>query len=450
MGPTVCSPRHRGNPIAQTVMNQAPVETLGRRRFLSWVAGAVAGSAAKPAAAIQGDCRPHERPWIPSDSFIADLPRLMSIVSLPGIAMAVVEEGQVTWSRAFGVMNVETQARVTDETVFEVASLSKPAFAYVLMRLVDEGLLSLDRPLVQYRRPEYLSDQAVLEVITAKDVLRHTTGLPNWRSDPNMPLTADFTPRADFHYSGEGFFWLQLVVEKLTGQGLDVVMRSRLFGPANMPRSTYAWSAEEAQWSVYGYTGPGPEEGKLPFQSSRVIGNLLLSTSLEREKPIHDWTHDDVLRGVREVMTRPGAHQLPAAVVNNLTAKYPIHLFPNAAGSLRTTASEYARFMTLMMDRPKRAAWEISDASRRAMLTPQVVVRPNAIQWGLGWELERSRSALLFEHGGNNADIFKTFCVGDPVRGRAIVILTNGGGGPSVYQRAVRDATGLDLLEFMR
>lgn len=110
-------------------MNQVPRETFGRRRFLSWIAGtAAAASAIRPAAAIQSDCRPHEGPWIPSDSFVADLPRLMNVVSLPGLAMAVVEDAQVVWSRAFGVTNLETKARVTDETVFEVASLaSRPS-----------------------------------------------------------------------------------------------------------------------------------------------------------------------------------------------------------------------------------------------------------------------------------------------------------------------------------
>ena len=121
----------------------------------------------------------------------------------------------------------------------------------------------------------------------------------------------------------------------------------------------------------------------------------------------------------------------------------------NVAGMLSTTVTEYARFMTLVMDRPRRAPWEITETSRRAMLSHQLTRKANTLYWGLGWALEQSPSGLLFYHGGNNDDVFNTFGVGDPVRRRAIVIFTDGGGGPGVYSRIVRAATGYDMLAFM-
>ena len=118
--------------------------------------------------------------------------------------------------------------------------------------------------------------------------------------------------------------------------------------------------------------------------------------------------------------------------------------------SKRVGAAESARFMTLMMDRPRRAPWEITETGRRAMLNHQTTRIANALYWGLGWGLEQSPSGLLFYHSGLNYGSFAHFCVGDPVRRRAIVIFTNGGGGPSVYERIVRAATGYDMVAFTR
>jgi CubicO group peptidase (beta-lactamase class C family) len=390
-------------------------------------------------------------PWIPSKEFLADLPLLMEVASLPGLAMATVENGTVVWTQAMGVMNVETRTPLREDSVFEAASMSKPVFAYVVLRLADEKLIDLDRPLVQYRRPNYLPNNPNIDLITARDVLRHSTGLPNWRIRPEDILTPAFKPGSHWRYSGEGFFWLQLVVEQITGQGLDTVMRSRLFDPAGMPLSTFGWNAEIARLSVYGHTGPDEDGAKLGFQTKRELGDRFLAVAIKWDKPISAWTYDDVLRALPEAMTVPGARPLPENMVKAPIDyfKLPVNIFSNVAGMLSTTVSEYARFMALMLDHSKRASWEITEASRRAMLSRQMMSKANAIYWGLGWGLETLPSGPVFYHGGNNGGQFKTFGVGDPIRRRAIVIFTNGGSGDRVYQRIVRAATGHDLLEFL-
>ena len=119
----------------------------------------------------------------------------------------------------------------------------------------------------------------------------------------------------------------------------------------------------------------------------------------------------------------------------------------NSAGGLLTTASDYAKFMALMMDRPERAAWEISDAARQAMLTPQLQVRGRDITRGLGWELEQSSKGSLFQHSGSNYGIFKTLGVGDARRGRAIVVFTNATNGNALAAQIIRQATGIDRLK---
>jgi CubicO group peptidase (beta-lactamase class C family) len=229
--------------------------------------------------------------------------------------------------------------------------------------------------------------------------------------------------------------------------GLDSVMRSRLFEPAGMPLSTFSWNPEIARLSVYGHQ----EETKPAVHYKREMGDRFLSLSSKWGKPLSAWTYEDVLRALPEARMLPGPRPLPEKLAKAPldTLKLPDNLFPNVAGSLSTTVSEYAKFMTLVMDRRQRASWEITDVNRRAMLSRQMMRKANAIYWGLGWALESSPSNVVFYHSGNNGNRFKTLGVGDPIHRRALVVFTNGGNGDRVYQRIVRAATGYDLLEFL-
>ena len=127
---------------------------------------------------------------------------------------------------------------------------------------------------------------------------------------------------------------------------------------------------------------------------------------------------------------------------------WPGDIVANAAASLRTTVQDYATFMTLVMARKQRASWEISEATRQAMLTPQIRIPGRWTEKGLGWNMEATPDGPVFYHSGSNGDIFKNFAVGDAQRRRGIVVLTNGGSGSFVHQRIVRAATGYDLLSY--
>jgi len=354
----------------------------------------------------------------------------MRIAGVPGAAIAVVDRGKLAWSRSFGVKNILTRDPVGDDTLFEAASMTKPVFAYVVMRLADEKRLDLDMPLVQYRRPANLGSDPHLERITARHVLEHSSGLPNWASEP---LVTSSAPGSRYSYSGEAFIWLQLVVETIMGMGLGSVMRAKLFDPAGMPNSSFGWDEEIAELAVYGHSEPPEGEQTLPAQPTRELGNRLLPVAAKWRKPIAAWTYEDSVAAMRETdpKTPPSTHDL----------------LVNSAGGLLMTASDYAKFMALMMDRRERAAWEISDAARQAMLTPRLDVRGRDISRGLGWELEQSPAGLLFQHSGSNYGIFKTMGVGDARSGRAIVIFTNAANGNALAAWIIRQATGIDRLK---
>ena len=397
-------------------------------------------SALLPLGAVAATCRKSSDPWIPSDEFLAQLPRIMQAFAVPGVGIAVVDAGEVVWSRPFGVTNALMRAQVDTRTVFETASLSKPVFAYLVLQLVDLGLIDLDRPLVHYRRVDYLAEHPWVELITARDVLRHSTGLPNWRKSPaTEKLVPMVKPGTRIDYSGEAIFWLQLAVETITGQSLDDSMQQHLFGPAGMHDSSYTWNADLAARSVYGHRAHNKPGQGMPPQMFREQFSAAQQVADRWGKPLSSWKYEDAQRALPEVMALG-----PPGLVT-----WAGDLLANSAASLRTTVQDYATFLTLVMDRGgQRAPWEITEATRQAMLTPQIKVPGRWTEKGLGWNMETTRDGPMFYHSGSNGDIFKNFAIGDAPRRRGIVELTTGGSGSFVHQRVVRAATGYDLLSY--
>jgi CubicO group peptidase (beta-lactamase class C family) len=179
---------------------------------------------------------------------------LMQEADVPGMSIARIEHGNIAWVRHYGVMNAETRQPVTDATVFESASLTKPVFAYAVMELVRRGTIALDRPLVEYL-PEPVSDER-MKAITARMVLSHTTGFQN-EVMPGDTLRLLFPPGERFGYSGAGFLYLQRVVEHLTGKPLPELMRELVFEPLRMRDSSYVWLPSYETRKAWGHSMAG-------------------------------------------------------------------------------------------------------------------------------------------------------------------------------------------------
>ena len=417
---------------ADDVQDAAP---RSRRRVLAAGLG-LAAVAALPTRAPASLRDPVAEDWIPPDAFLDDLPRQMRALGVPGVGIAVVERGEPLWTRGFGVMHAGRANPVDDATRFEVASLSKPVFAWLALQLVDRGELALDRPLVHYLRPHYLGHGPWVDAITTRDVLRHSTGLPDWRKDPaHEMLVPAVPPGTRIDYSGEAFFWLQQVLETITGESLDQSMRRRLFDPAGMGDSSYAWDERLAARSVYGHGLPGATQ--MPPQGLRDQWQVAQAVAGRHGQSLHDWRYVDAEAALAEVQA-PGPVGLVA---------WPGDIMANAAASLRCTVQDYARFMALMVH-ARPAAWELRPATRAAMLSRQIDVPGRWTDKGLGWNLEATARGPVFYHSGSNGGIFKTFALGDARQRRALVAMTNAANGNVLYRRVVRAATGLDLLAF--
>ena len=157
---------------------------------------------------------------------------LIKASEVPGMSVALIRDRRIHWKGAYGVKNTETKEAVTHDTVFEAASLTKPVVAYAALRLVDAGKLDLDVPLNKYLGNNYnVGDDKRLDLITARRVLSHTSGFPNWRNRDSKILPINFTPGEKFSYSGEGFVYLAKVIEKITGREFGAYIKETVLMP---------------------------------------------------------------------------------------------------------------------------------------------------------------------------------------------------------------------------
>ncbi|HXD79622.1 MAG TPA: serine hydrolase [Puia sp.] len=334
-------------------------------------------------------------PMLPADQAIrrleTDIPRLLHDADVPGLSIALIRDGRVVWAKGFGVGNVVTGNPVTTGSIFEAASLSKCVFAYAVLRLVDEGKLDLDTPLNRYLGTNYdvVGDDRI-NLITARHVLTHTSGFPNWRDgDGTKELLIHFQPGTKWSYSGEGMVYLSKVVEKITGLRFESFMQRYALQPLGMTASSYIWRNR--------------------FDSLKVYRHDLFGGLSGRNQPIsgkEDSLHDD----------------------------------GNAAASLQTTPTDYSKFLIAVLNGTglKASTWE-------AMLRPQVRVDAKypSIAWGLGVGLETMPEGTYFWHWGDNGDAKAYYTAFLPNRS-AVVYFADADNGLSFAREILADALGGD------
>ncbi len=177
----------------------------------------------------------------------------MEYLKIPGLSLALIKDGAIVYHRGFGIKSTATGEKVTDSTLFEAASMTKPVFAYTVHRLVDRGVLDLDTPLFTYLPyPDAAHDERYKR-ITARMVLSHTTGFPNWRNGPQLNI--EFDPGTKFGYSGEGFEYLKAVVGKLTGKDPEQVVVEEVLGPLGMDNAYLSWRPQMEALTAFAHSG---------------------------------------------------------------------------------------------------------------------------------------------------------------------------------------------------
>jgi CubicO group peptidase (beta-lactamase class C family) len=255
----------------------------------------------------------------------AEVERLMTKGKMPGLALALIQDGKPVYVKAYGLRSVETRQPLTPETVMYGASLTKLAFAYTVMQLVDEGIVKLDQPITAYLKkplPDYpkyaeLAGDPRWKALTPRMLLDHTPGFPNFRFvNPDGKLDFKFDPGTRYAYSGEGINLLQFVLEEGLGLDLGKEMQRRVFDRFGMTRTSMTWRADFAPNLADGYDAAGKLEAHHQRGSVRAAGSMD-TTITDYAKFLAGFLRGEGLSaGARAEMLRPqiaivSAHQFP-------------------------------------------------------------------------------------------------------------------------------------------
>ena len=359
------------------------------------------------AAAQQATIQRPDRSRIEAAQIDATVTRLMESAHVTGVGIAVFHGGRIAYLKAYGMRDTDKGLPLTPDSVMTSASLSKAAFATMVMKLVQEHVLDLDKPVYQYLPkplPEYpryadLSGNERYKKLTLRILLSHTSGFPNWRAFENdRKLKIHFEPGSRYAYSGEGIDLAQLVVGTVTGKSLTVLMDEKLYRPLQMTRTGMVWNSRFEENFANGYDEYG-----------RSLGPERRST-------------------------------------------------PDAAGSMQTTLHDYASFLGAVMRRKY-----LSTVTTGKMMSPEISIHsahqfPSLatetttandgirLRYGLGWALYSSPyGKAFFKEGHDEGWRHLALCFNN---GSGILIMTNSSNGEGIFKPVLDAVLGETLFPF--
>jgi CubicO group peptidase (beta-lactamase class C family) len=421
----------------------------------------------------------------PVDAIVADLesfiPQYMREEKVPGLAIALIYDGRVAWTDGFGVANTITGRPITPDTAFEVASNSKVVTAYIALRLVDQGRLSLDEPLNAYLTEPWLPASEYRDAITLRHVLSHTSGLGH------SPTSREslFAPGRGYSYSAVGFLYLQAVIEEITGQSLEDVAQEMVFVPLGMSSSSFVVSVEPETRTANGhvhavvpvlafaalYVVSTVVVGLLGFPILRIrigrwrptrgmaavvfvvalIASVAVALVLLRSIGLPEFGWLVALVGLALTLTfalgfnigrvvgrrlwpqRRGLQTaammvwiglmmvgmgLGASRITNLPVPQPSKVEAGAAGTVRATAADMATFLIELSD-PQHLS-----AQTAAQLQTSQVKLASDMSWGLGPGIQHSRQGDALWQWGQHLH-FQSVMIIYPDYGFGVVVCTN-------------------------
>ncbi len=309
----------------------------------------------------------------------------MKLFDIPGLSMAVINDGKIDWTRGFGFQDNKQKTLVTPNTLFQAGSVSKPIAALGALALVQQGVLNLDENINVYLKTWKVPDNefTTKEKVTLRRLLTHSAGFtvhdfPGYTPGEKKPeliqilngtahantakIEVDFVPGIESRYSGGGYTVLQQLINDVTNIPFHEAMKKLVFEPLKMDNSSY--------------------EQPLPLN--------------KQNKAASGYYTDDT----------------------NVKGNY--HTYPEkAAAGLWTTAQELAKYIIevqKMMEGKSNNV--VKQALAKQMLTRQIG------DWGLGLTLQGRGKNGRFSHNGENAG-FQTMLVGFVHNGKGAVMMSN-------------------------
>ena len=411
---------------------------MKRRTVFRLGAGAIAAIGAPLSASER-----NRSAWIPDAERSDRLERLFQERNVAGASAAIFEAGEVAWTWSGGVQNVETGRPVNEFTLFQAASLTKPVTAYIAMQMVEHGLIRLEDRLIDYHRPVGLSDHPWSSQVTVLQALTHTSGLPNWPDGKeDVVIQPAFEPGKGYDYSGQAFQWVQAALETISGASLQELAQQYLFAPAGLGDMAMHWLPGRAYREALGHVVNDAGENELDaIQFDQIVGSRLHELANRWGRELSSFTLEDYRAAFRAIDSF-GDERVDR--IERYRWERPDMALSNAAASLRTTPSDYTRFLALMLPGQGGRPGLLSDESRRMMLTPQAARGGDKANMppGIGWGLELYEGRWVYHHWGQNGPSYVSNSVGEPDTGRAIVVMANSTTGGPFIDAAARLLTG--------
>ncbi len=294
---------------------------------------------------------------------------------IPGVSLAIIEDGKMSYHNTYGVENTFSNTPVTPQTIFEAASITKPVFAFTVMRLAEKGIIDLDKPLHQYLPFEEIEHDARYQKITARMVLSHKTGFPNWRSGKMEIL---FDPGTAFGYSGEGFEYLKRVVEHITSKDIVTILNEETLQPLELNTIFFEKSDHLFKVVAHGHDDNYPHKVSLPNKAGM-------------------------------------------------------------AWSMHTEAKSFSDFAIALLQRKGLKAQTYNDLFYKHTVTDKYEELNSEewkSYFGLGIQIEKTPYGYTFGHGGNNGDFKCEFKVYEDLQ-KGFVVFTNGNTGGELAYKAL-------------
>lgn len=297
-----------------------------------------------------------------------NIEQLLKDNHIPTLGLGVIENGKLTQIKVFGTLDGKAPAAYN--SLFNVASLTKPVTAMTVLRLASLGKWNLDEPLYHYWTDPDIANDPGIKKLTARLVLSHQTGFPNWRwMNKDVKLNFEFDPGTKYQYSGEGFEYLRKALEKKFRKSLEQLASEYVFQPLDMKDTSYIWNGKK-------------DEGR--------------------------------------VVISYDSYGKPYDIVKNKTA--------NAADDLITTVEDYGKFLVAVMNNEL-----LSDSVFEAMKTRQVKTKANKY-FGLGFEIyDLGNDAIALSHSGADKGV-NTIVFLLPKTRQGLIIFTNADDGYKIYE----------------
>ena len=214
----------------------------------------------------------------------ATVDQLRADSKVTGLQFVWIDHDKTT-SYSLGSAFTGTTQNVKETTIFQAASLSKVILAYICMQLVAEKKIELDSPLYRYFEYPRMKDDPNSKKITARMVLNHTTGWPNWTQNPMQKawgtsiLKTQFEPGTKWTYSGEGIVFLQLAIQNILKKDFQQIAEERVFDPLGMKNSSFIWEERFAEVATYGFNSKGEPTERSEFFLPNAAFSLLTTAT---------------------------------------------------------------------------------------------------------------------------------------------------------------------------